>query len=818
MNIITKYGFAFGLLIISIICVVFFYPVFWQRKVPLNANFLVSFYYPYRFEKLYGFPTGVPTKQGGGYDTIRIGYPYVAQTARTWKNLKIPLWNSYNFSGLPLASETQTAAYYPLYIFSLILSEINLWTLFTISGFALCFLLTYLYLKNLTANTLASIFGAFTFSFSTFFIVWNQEVVTCIHTAAYLPLILLGIDLLDKNRKKGFLFILSGSALMLLAAYTQVALYVLILAFFYAVWRKKIVWYLLAVVLSGLLTLFQYLPLWEMYRLSSRTFIDMKPMLISYLLPYYSLIQLFIPNFFGNSGTWNHYGFKTGTFYEHSFATNLPAVILVIYGLFSRKNKDKHFFLIVFFVTTTLALNLPISKIIFYLKVPVLSTSIANRILFLPAFCIAILASLGIKDYLEKKTIKLTPILLIASFFFSIGPVWALLTKLHLLNLNLPFPKSWTNIALRNSLLAIAILVLTFIVLKLGQLKPKLKFPAILIIFTLSVFQIFYFFQKTTAFSPRNFVYPNHPVFDYLKNNAGLYRFTNYGSAFVENNLATVLQIYSPEGYDSLAYSRYAQFLKAAETNAIWTNQVSRSDAGIDKGNEDIGFDQSLVRKRILTLTSTKYILYRPLVDYINERQKAKDLPPQDKDFKFLTKIGDTTISQYLPVLSRATLIPGAIQLNNNQQIFDKLFSQEFKPNQELVLEEKYDFETNPDRYSQAKISDYQADKISINTQSKTNQWLLLTDSYYPGWNAYIDGKLTKIYRANFTFRAIPVPAGNHTIIFDYQPDSFKYGLIISLTTFLGILFYFFTKKIHSCFATQPTRSTMWPKSLKSSG
>jgi len=204
------------------------------------------------------------------------------------------------------------------------------------------------------------------------------------------------------------------------------------------------------------------------------------------------------------------------------------------------------------------------------------------------------------------------------------------------------------------------------------------------------------------------------------------------------------------------------------------------------------------VRKRILALTSTKYVLYRPRVDYVNERQKAKDLPPQDKDFIFLTKIGDTTISEYLAVLARATLVPRAIRLNSNQQIFDKLFSQKFNPSQELVLEEKYDFATSPDTDSLAEISDYQPNKISINTQSKTNQWLLLTDSYYPGWKAYIDGKLTKILRANFTFRAIPVPAGNHTIIFSYRPDSFKYGLIISTITLSGILFYFFTKKMHS--------------------
>ena len=54
--------------------------------------------------------------------------------------------------------------------------------------------------------------------------------------------------------------------------------------------------------------------------------------------------------------------------------------------------------------------------------------------------------------------------------------------------------------------------------------------------------------------------------------------------------------------------------------------------------------------------------------------------------------------------------------------------------------------------------------------------YLVLTDSFYPGWNAYLDGKPVPIYRANYMFRGIDAPAGNHAVVFKYEPASFMIG------------------------------------------
>ncbi len=57
---------------------------------------------------------------------------------------------------------------------------------------------------------------------------------------------------------------------------------------------------------------------------------------------------------------------------------------------------------------------------------------------------------------------------------------------------------------------------------------------------------------------------------------------------------------------------------------------------------------------------------------------------------------------------------------------------------------------------------------------------LFLSDTYYPGWKAFVDGAEQPIYRADFVLRAVSVPSGVHTVRFVYDPLSWKLGLALS--------------------------------------
>ena len=71
--------------------------------------------------------------------------------------------------------------------------------------------------------------------------------------------------------------------------------------------------------------------------------------------------------------------------------------------------------------------------------------------------------------------------------------------------------------------------------------------------------------------------------------------------------------------------------------------------------------------------------------------------------------------------------------------------------------------------------------------EAASDALLVLSDLYYPGWRAVVDGRPADILRANYLMRAVAVPAGRHTVGFVYEPASFKAGIAASLAGGLAI-------------------------------
>jgi hypothetical protein len=75
--------------------------------------------------------------------------------------------------------------------------------------------------------------------------------------------------------------------------------------------------------------------------------------------------------------------------------------------------------------------------------------------------------------------------------------------------------------------------------------------------------------------------------------------------------------------------------------------------------------------------------------------------------------------------------------------------------------------------------------KVRIHVDTEQPGYLVLADTYYPGWRAKIDGKETEIFPANHAFRAVAIEAGVHTVVFHYAPPSFQIGAWVTLTSVL---------------------------------
>ena len=103
-------------------------------------------------------------------------------------------------------------------------------------------------------------------------------------------------------------------------------------------------------------------------------------------------------------------------------------------------------------------------------------------------------------------------------------------------------------------------------------------------------------------------------------------------------------------------------------------------------------------------------------------------------------------------------------------------------------------FEKKEINYKIKKL-DYLSNKVKIAIELDNDGFLVLSDTYYPGWKAFIDGKETTIYKTDYILRSILLEKGAHSVEFIYDPISFKIGYIITLSTtfvliIIGILKY----------------------------
>ena len=84
-----------------------------------------------------------------------------------------------------------------------------------------------------------------------------------------------------------------------------------------------------------------------------------------------------------------------------------------------------------------------------------------------------------------------------------------------------------------------------------------------------------------------------------------------------------------------------------------------------------------------------------------------------------------------------------------------------------------------------ARILEERGGTVRIAVQAPAPGYLVLTDSYYPGWSARVDGEEREIFLANYFFRAVRVRPGDEEVVFRYRSRPFERGARVSLVTLL---------------------------------
>ncbi len=147
--------------------------------------------------------------------------------------------------------------------------------------------------------------------------------------------------------------------------------------------------------------------------------------------------------------------------------------------------------------------------------------------------------------------------------------------------------------------------------------------------------------------------------------------------------------------------------------------------------------------------------------------------------------------------LPRASLVPRASVALEDEGAAWYITTDEFDPRSEVVLvdaptELVRTAETAPPAamgsLGEVVMTLDAPHEVRLRVHAREEAFLLLTDTWYPGWEAYLDGEPVRHYRANVAFRALPVPAGRYEVVFLYRPSSVTWGFRVTGITLLGVL------------------------------
>lgn len=780
----NKYAFIlFGLLTILI-----FRNYFFNNLVPFSSNLLISFYEPWI---TYAGANKVPNKPIG-FDSLRIFFSIRELETNQIKNFQIPLWNPYAFSGNMLLATYQSAVFHPLSLLFFVLPQIDAWSLIVVLAPFLSSLFMYFFLKELSLKNKIALFGAVVFAFSGYFVVWWEESFMSVYSALFLPLVLYAIlKLFKKPSSAPFALLTTGLTFSILSGWFQTSFYLYLFSFIWTIFlfftfkkdRKTLILIFLAFLISFLLSGIHLIPNLEAFIYSARGTTDAKFIFDDYLLPLQRLVTFLIPDFYGSPATYNFFAPRT-FYYETALFIGIPSLIASLYAILSWKTQTSltKFFSVSSILTLSLGFSLPTSWfLLYYLKLPFISTVLPTRIFFLSTFCLSVLAAFGL-DYLIKKPQfrKIIPILLLlwasigVSIYFLIFPykkdVYQVL-------------KHSEFVSLKNMVIPIITLCATSLLMLIFTVFKKFQRLFYILFFLITLVGIFYFANKYLFFSQRYSVFPQAPVLKELQKIAVTDRVWGYKGGHIESNFLTFYHLFSVEGYDSFYVRRYGELLGAGLKRGVYSNQIPRTDASIVTNDYEAGIEKNLYRNKLISLLDVKYVI----------EKNSDNIPHKNSDiFKPIWTDGLFTIYEYKEAYPRTFLADKFLVENSSSNLIKAFFDPNVNLRETILLEKIPNLISNQTTLvGNAQILKYTPNEVLVKTTSNKQAILFLSDTDYPGWNAYVDGRKTELLRADYAFRAVVLPQGKHTVSFNYEPNSFKIGLLLTIIGLIGFFVIF---------------------------
>lgn len=745
------------LLIVILMVFLFFLPNLLLGKIPMPADSLLGLYHPFRDKSLGGFNPGrFPTKNPLITDPVLQTYPWRKLTIDNIKRGELPLWNPYSFAGQPLAANVQSAPFQITNLLFFIMPFNLAWAIQVISPSILTAVFMYFFLKEINLSKTAAAFGAVVLPFTGFFIAWLTWG-TVISTAMWLPLILLATEKLAKKISPiWFLILTFAASQVIFGGHLQTALYVLLASTLYLIFKfiviKRtpfLITGVFAQLLAILLSSVQLLPTLEFINHSARD-IDQSysAARTDWFIPAQNLLQLVAPDFFGNPATYNYWGI-----WNYAEFVSFIGIIPLGLALFSflTKSKNRNFFLALLLGSLILATANPIGKIPYVLGFPLIASLQPSRIIFLIVFSLVVLSCFGLDYFLNIKS-KSKAVFLPSSILLIILVVLTATVLLpsifpEVLNLDPRY------IALRNLAIPLVFAAAATVLVFLKFLKIP-NSAIIIIIFALSLAELFRFGHKFTPFAKMSWIFPETGITNFLAQQEKPFRIMTTDRRIMHPNISSVYGIESIDGYDPLYLSDYARFVSVLQSGKAQA-QAAPFNRIVTPQNYTTNLTSLLGAEFILSFDTLS-----------------------SPDLELVAKEGETKVYRNKKSLERAFFIDEVIKTGNVEEQYSKLLDPNFDLTK-LATSDEFSF-SSESKNSSLEISEYSDQNLTLITQSDAKRPLLVTNIFYPGWVAKVDSEKTDIYKANGIFQAVIVPEGQHRVEFKFRPQSIYNGLYVS--------------------------------------
>jgi hypothetical protein len=719
-----------------------------------------------------------------------------------------PLWNPYLGAGTPLAANLQTAVFYPPNILSLLMPVDQAFGWLLALHVALAALFTYHLGRTLGLSRFGALVAGLAYGGGGYLLA-HWVFPSMVYAAAWLPLML---SLAERvvtgamsGRRRGIGYRIADIALLglavglqLLAGHAQTCFYSLLIVAAFGLWRVMYHalqtgvegWTGIGPAVTGLASLVagalggvalaavQLLPTAELAAHSQRagTLSDLR---FAFELSFWPwrLITLLAPDFFGNPARNEYWAY--GTYWEEAAYAGVLALVLAAVALAAwwqkRKAGDRGTLVVVPFLTILCLVSVvlamgdhtPLYPLLFRYVPGFGLFQAPARLLIGYALGVALLAGIGADAFrLTPRTRSTLRILLLAGLGTALA---GMVARLMLPAIQASFGDSMIRLGVTLGLIA------GLLLLRGRRLRGR-RWEALVV--------------ALVAGDLLAFGWGLAPGTDPV-----VYRAPVDSAIFLESQApgrVAVAPAYAEEMYDEYVSLRVfgsdePTVLQGLRESLLPNLNTVHHLPGV--GNYDpltVGPYRDLwdrvqgvgstmpnweEAQPLLNLSSARYI-----VDGLTDRWTP--LPPI-----YESGVGIYRNDAALPrawIVSQARIVPG------QEDRLNILSDPAFDPRVEVVLNQ-----TPPGAPAEATstispagtaaVLDEEPDRVVIQVEATQGGYLVLADTYYPGWQATVDGEPVEILAANHAFRAVTLGAGQHTVVFRYAPSSFRLGGWITL-------------------------------------